>query len=101
MWNLEDTLGFIVVSVLLVGIAGLPLFLALGFGEVVAYHFNKSTCSVSIDYREVYNGRCHFVTVESIGENGNTKRVIIYKDSRRWRPQQVYVTDNVMVTESN
>lgn len=99
MRNFDFDLGEFLCITFFVLIVGLPIFFTLGFGEVIAYHFNKSTCSVYVNSAKVYSGYCHFVTVGSLGENGNTKRVIIYKDSRRWRPKQVYVSDDVEIKE--
>lgn len=99
MRDFDFDLGEFLLGLVLFLVIGLPIFFFLGFGEVIEYHFNKSTCSVVVDQEEVYSGYCHFVTVGSIGENGNTKRVIIYKDSRRWRPKQVYISDDVYIGE--
>lgn len=101
MRSFEFDLGELFLCLIFFVAVVLPIFFVLGFGKVIEYHFNKSTCSVFVDQEEVYSGYCHFVTVDSIGENGNTKRVVIYKDSRRWRPEQIYVSDDVFVGEAD
>ena len=97
--NLEDFIGTLVVTILLVGILGIPLFCLFGFNRVIEYHFNKSTCAVLIEDKTVYKGLCHFVEVSPVGEMGKSKEVIIYKDSRRWIPLQRYITEDVVIKE--
>ena len=65
----------------------------------IQYHFNQSTCSVWVDDRMVYNGKCHYVDVEPVGEYGNSKRVAIYNDKRKWHQQQKYISENVQIKE--
>ena len=66
----------------------------------VEYHFNQSDCSVWVDSKMVYNGKCHFVDVSPVGEYGNSKRVAIYSDVRKWHQSQKYISENVEIKES-
>lgn len=70
--------------------------LALGF-TYVDFVLDKSDCAVKVNNQIVYEGRCHFVTVHSIGENGNSKHVTIYKDVLQTQPLAHYVSENVEV----
>lgn len=91
---------------------GCTLLIAIFFGMLVAlvtlplwvgycmYHFNKSDCSVWVDNSMVYNGKCHFVDVSPVGEYGNSKRVSIYYDVRKWHQKQKYISENVEIKES-
>ena len=36
------------------------------------YYLSESYCTAYVDNKEVYTGRCHFLEIDSIGENGNT-----------------------------
>ena len=75
------------------------LFAPIYWGYV-EYHFNKSDCSVWVDNEMVYNGKCHFVSVEPVGEYGNSKRVAIFQDVRKWHQVQKYISENVQIKES-
>lgn len=79
---------------LLVALLALPLY--VGY---IGYHFNKSDCSVWVDNNMVYNGKCHFVDVEPVGEYGNSKRVAIYYDVRKWHQVQKYISEDVQIKE--
>lgn len=63
----------------------------------IFYKLDKSNCIVTVAGNEVYNGRCHFISINSIGENGNTKQLIIYDDIWRLRPKARYVNQNIEV----
>lgn len=73
-----------------------PLFC---IGEYICYQLDKSLCSLYIDDKNIYSDRCHFLDISSIGENGNTKEVIIYKDILKLQPVKKYVSNNVVVKE--
>lgn len=64
------------------------------------YFFNRSDCSVWVNGDLVYNGKCHFVDVEPVGEYGNSKRVAIYSDARKWFQVQKYISDDVEIKEA-
>lgn len=78
------------------------LFLILSLCCSVTYFdsiLDKSLCSLYIDDKNVYSGRCHFLSISSIGENGNTKEAVIYKDVLKLQPLKKYVSNNVAVEE--
>ena len=97
--NILNVFAVFICAFLVIVCIAIPIIFTFGFDNVIAYHFNKSTCDVLVNQQEVYSGFCHFVEVEPVGEYGNSKRVIIYRDSRRWRPKQVYVSDDVEIKE--
>lgn len=87
----------IVVTVLI-----LAVITAIPFGIIILvntidYSLDKSKCDVFVNNSQVYSGACHFVDISSIGENGNLKRVIIYKDIPCIQPLKVYVSEKVEV----
>ena len=102
---LNDSLEFIVVTVgfLLSLIIGLIIIIGLvcGIGNYVSYKLDKSECQVYVENKIVYEGRCHFVTVNSIGENGNTKHLTVYKDILGLKPLKHYVNNDIKVKEVN
>ena len=61
------------------------------------YKLDDSQCIVYVNKQIVYTGRTTFVHIESIGENGNTKHVKIYKDKFHLKPAAHYVSNNVEV----
>lgn len=61
------------------------------------YKLDDSNCIVWVNKQIVYTGRTTFVHIESIGENGNTKHVTIYKDKFHLKPSAHYVSNNVEV----
>ena len=63
------------------------------------YFLDESYCTLFIDNKQVYEGRCHYVDINSIGENGNTKQVVIYKDAFLFKPIKKFVSDNVVLKE--
>lgn len=64
-----------------------------GFG----YLNDKSICNVYVDNQRVYNDRCHFINIHSIGQNGFTKQLTIYKDIFGFKPIKQYVSENIVV----
>lgn len=85
-----------ILSCVIIGIIGLIFSLQIfinGFG----YIFDKSICDVYVDEKQVYNDRCHFINMSSIGENGNTKRLTIYSDIFGFKPIKTYVSDNIII----
>ena len=61
------------------------------------YKLDDSNCVVWVNKQVVYTGRTTFVHIESIGENGDTKHVTIYKDKFHLKPTAHYVSNNVEV----
>lgn len=98
-FDIEETVVSIVTFCIGALILFLFLFLLVWSFPRIGYHFNKSTCSVWIDSKEVYSGKCHYVTVEPVGEYGKSKRVRIYKDMNLWHLQQEYISENVEMKE--
>ena len=68
-------------------------------GNQVVYYFDKSICTATVNEEVVYQGRCHFITVNSVGENGNSKHLTIYKDAMNLRPLNHYIAENIKVSE--
>jgi len=66
-------------------------------GEYLNYKFDKSICKVEVSNKTVYEGRCHFVSVNSVGENGNTKHVTIFSDVLKLKPTAHYLSEKVTV----
>lgn len=90
---------FIVIAIILLGLA---IMLAIPYGIIILvntvdYSLDKSKCDVFVNNSQVYSGACHFVDISSIGENGNSKRVTIYKDIPCMQPLKVYVSENIEV----
>lgn len=63
------------------------------------YFLDESYCTLFIDNKQVYEGRCHYVDINSIGENGNTKEVVIYKDAFLFKPIKKFVSENVILKD--
>ena len=84
----------------------LIVFLTIPFGIITSlniadYYFNKSKCNVFVNNSQVYSGACHFVDISSVGENGNSKKVIIYKDIPCLKPLKFYVSESVEVRNAD
>lgn len=94
-----DTLTIIfTIIIVLIFIVGLPI----GFISAVNltnYFLDESYCTLFIDNKQIYEGRCHYVDINSIGENGNTKQVVIYKDAFLFKPIKKFVSENVVLKE--
>lgn len=101
MKNLENVINYILLGILIFFMFFFLFFIVLVMGghDLLSYHFDRSVCIVRIDNKKVYKGKCHFITVESIGKCGNTKKVTIYKDKTKWRPLKVYISDNIKVMD--
>lgn len=63
----------------------------------INYCLDDSYCSLYIENKKVYEGRCHYLQVDSIGENGNSKKVIIYKDAAKLQPKKKFISENVLL----
>ena len=61
------------------------------------YYLSESYCTAYVDNKEVYTGRCHFLEIDSIGENGNTKHLAIYKDIIKFKCVKEYVSEDIKV----
>ena len=63
----------------------------------IDYRLNDSYCSLYIENKKVYEGRCHYLQVDSIGENGNSKLVTIYKDVLKLQPDKNFISESVLL----
>lgn len=96
---LKDFLRFlcIVMSLLLFFII---LIIAVGLGlECLDYVLNKAECNLYVEKKLIWSGRCHFINISSVGENGNTKITTVYKDIIKLKPLKVYVNNDIEVKE--
>ena len=76
------------------------IFVIYGCSKIahrIDFSLDKSSCQVYVNNSKVYSGRCGYVSIRSIGENGNSKHVRIYKDKFGLLPQAHYVSDMVKV----
>lgn len=90
-----QTLGFVLFIVVVA-----PILLIIFFYCTIVYGdylLDKSQCEVLVNNKVVAQTGCHFVYIDSIGENGNTKRVTIHKDILNLKPLNHYVSNNIVV----
>lgn len=82
---------------------GMMVFLAfIVLAETWAnYRLDQSYCTAKVNNQVVYNGRCHYLDIESIGENGNTKHLTVYGNKWKSRPVKQFVNNNITVEEYN
>lgn len=86
--------GFLIIVLIIIAILSCGIMIGVnGFG----YLNDKSICDVYVDNQRVYNDRCHFISIHSIGENGFTKQLTIYKDIFGFKPLKKYVSENIVV----
>lgn len=84
------TIGLLILGICLI-------FGIIGTTNYLNYKLDDSDCVVWVDKQIVYTGRTALISIGSIGENGNTKHVKIYKDKFHLRPAAHYVSNNVKV----
>lgn len=105
MVNLKDFLKieFCVIITCVLVVLSTIIFLALMMlaGAWADYKLDQSYCTVKVNNQVVYNGRCHYLDIESIGENGNTKHLTIYGNKWKSRPVKQFVNNNITVEEYN
>ena len=65
----------------------------------VGYALNPSECKVLVNGEKVYEGRCHYVTVQPLGEYGNSKKVSIYSDKGKLIQIKKYISEDVEITD--
>lgn len=85
---------------ILIGLIVTLIFILVGIKVGVngfGYLNDKSICNVYVDNQRVYNDRCHFIAIRSIGENGNIKELTIYEDIFGFKPIKKYVSENIVV----
>jgi len=96
---MEDFIIALTGIVIMVIISGLIcLGMCIGLNNI-NYLLDKSMCKAFVNDQLVYDGRCHFIDVNSIGENGNTKKLIIYKDRGGIIPKAIYIHNNIKVSK--
>lgn len=80
---------------------GIIIFSALIIlaGNWADYRLDQSYCTAKVNNQVVYNGICHYLSIESIGENGNTKHLTIYGNKWKSRPVKQFVNNNITVEE--
>lgn len=99
-----DFLEFIVNGLIAIVVIILAFIIIVGFilglystFNYADYKLDKSECNVYVDNNLVYSGRSHFISIDSIGENGNTKSLTIHKDILCLKPDAHYVSENIKV----
>lgn len=82
---------------------GIMIFLAFVVlaGTWADYRLDQSYCTAKVNNQVVYNGRCYYLDIESIGENGNTKHLTVYGNKWKSRPVKQFVNNNITVGEYN
>lgn len=87
----------------ILALLGIMIFLALIMlaGIWSDYKLDQSYCTAKVNNEVVYNGRCHYLDIESIGENGNTKHLTVYGNKWKSRPVKQFVNNNITVEEYN
>lgn len=93
--TIEDMIVSFIAGLTFLAISTCPFWIMY-----VTYNLNKAECSVWVGPDLVYNGRCHFVSVEPVGEYGASKRVKIYSDVYKLHKVGEYVSDNVEVKDA-
>ena len=94
----EEILGmFCLFFLIIIFLAGL-CFLSYTTINGTLYLLDKSECVATVAGNVVYNGRCHFISVHSIGEYGNSKVLTIYNDIFCFKPKARYVNQDIEVS---
>ena len=94
-----------IISFIKVFLAAFGVLLALVFGIFLLYcgaeltdsYLDKTTCKLYVENKLVHTGYCHYITVHSIGENGNTKHVSIYKDKLLLKPIKNFINNDIRI----
>lgn len=88
----------VAIIILLAFLLGLPfgLYATTNYAN---YVLDKSYCTLLIEGKQVYEGRCHYIDIDSIGQNGNSKRVTIYKDAIHTKPIKKFISEDVVIKE--
>ena len=56
-------------------------------------------CKAYVEEDLVYQGRCHYLEISPIGEYGNTKKLIVYRDKTKFKPIKKFINDDIKITE--
>lgn len=86
--------NIILALTVIVGILIILITLYCGI-NFIDYSLNKTNCNLYVEDKLVYTGRTALVHIESIGENGSTKSVVISKDACNLFTDKKYVSDKV------
>ena len=89
-------LGIITLALIFIFIL---LFIGSLSCEYANFKLDKSICDVYVENQIIYSGRCHFIDIDSVGENGNTKHLIIYKDALKLKPIKHIINENIQIKE--
>lgn len=96
---MDDIIEGVCLFVTLFTVAVLIIFGIIFVINGGSYLLDQSMCIAYIEDQQVYQGRCHFLSLSSIGENGNSKKLIIYKDKLGLKPLKKYVNENIKVQD--
>ena len=105
MDDLKDflkTVFFVIITCVLVVLSTIIFLVLMRLGGNWAdYRLDQSYCTAKVNNQVVYNGRCYYLDIESIGENGNTKHLTIYSNKWKSRPVKQFINNNITVGEYN
>lgn len=96
---MNDIIECVFLLVTLFTIAVLIIFGIIFVINGGGYLLDQSMCTAYVEDKQVYQGRCHFLSISSVGENGNSKKLIIYKDKLGLKPFKKYVSENIKVQD--
>lgn len=96
---MDDIIEGVCLFVTLFTVAVLIIFGIIFVINGGSYLLDQSMCIAYVEDQQVYQGRCHFLSLSSIGENGNSKKLIIYKDKLGLKPLKKYVNENIKVQD--
>lgn len=96
----DSLLESVFMLIFIITIAILILFGGIIMVNGCNYLLDQSMCTAYVENQQVYQGRCHFLSISSIGENGNSKRLTIYKDKFGLKPVLKYVNENIKIQEN-
>lgn len=105
MDDLKDLfkIGFYAIIICILVLLSIIIFLVLIIlgGNWADYRLDQSYCTAKVNNEVIYNGRCHYLDIESIGENGDTKHLTVYSNKWKTRSVKQFVNNNITVEEYN
>ena len=90
MKDFFEALAFVIAGLAIIGLMLMSYL-------YISYKLDKTNIKVTVNNEQVYKGKSHFVIINPIGLNGNTKEVIIVEDIYGFRPIKKYVSNNVEI----
>ena len=96
--NMMEFLLGLLITLVIAGIISLAIYNGIFFIQATLDH---STCIATVDSKEVYRGKCHFITLEPVGQYGNTKLLTIYKGVSCIIPYKKYTSENIVLAPAN